>query len=292
MQHTPVMVAECLEYLDVRPDGIYADLTAGMGGHAGAIARRLNTGLGTGYVVACDRDAESIELARANTADCADRIRFQQSLFSQVEETLAVLKIKQLDGLLADLGVSRHQLTEGERGFSLMADGPLDMRMSRVGQERTAAEIVNYESEKDLAGLIFSLGDERRSRRIARAIVQARPIQTTGQLAKLIEGVAPRTGKLHPATKTFMALRLAVNREMEELDSLLEAIPRLLRKGGRAVILTFHSLEDRKVKLSLRSMAKLGQVKLLTKHVVRPTEEEIRSNSPSRSAMLRAVEML
>ena len=173
-----------------------------------------------------------------------------------------------------------------------MADGPLDMRMSRMGQERTAAEIVNYESEKDLAGLIFSLGDERRSRRIARAIVQARPIQTTGQLAKLIEGVAPRTGKLHPATKTFMALRLAVNREMEELDSLLEAIPRLLRKGGRAVILTFHSLEDRKVKRSLQSMAKLGQVKLLTKHVVRPTEEEIRSNSPSRSAMLRALEML
>ena len=292
MQHTPVMVAECLEYLDVRPDGIYADLTAGMGGHAGAIARRLNAGLGTGLVIACDRDAESIELARANTADCAERIRFQQSLFSQVEETLAVLNIKQLDGLLADLGVSRHQLTEGERGFSLMADGPLDMRMSRMGQERTAAEIVNYESEKDLAGLIFNLGDERRSRRIARAIVQARPIQTTGQLAKLIEGVAPRTGKLHPATKTFMALRLAVNREMEELDALLEAIPRVVRKGGRAVILTFHSLEDRKVKRSLQSMAKLGQVKLLTKHVVRPTEEEIRSNPPSRSAMLRAVEML
>src|ERR1022692_1926261 len=117
MQHTPVMVAECLEYLDVRPDGVYADLTAGMGGHAGAIARRLNTGLGTGLVIACDRDAESIELARANTADCAERIRFQQSLFSQVEETLAVLNIKQLDGLLADLGVSRHQLTEGGRGL-------------------------------------------------------------------------------------------------------------------------------------------------------------------------------
>jgi 16S rRNA (cytosine1402-N4)-methyltransferase len=289
--HVPVMVAECLDYLNVRPDGVYLDLTAGLGGHTGAIARRLDVGM----VIACDRDAESIELARANTADCVDRIRFHQSLFSQVEETLAVLKIKQLDGLLADLGVSRHQLTEGERGFSLMADGPLDMRMSRsahAGQERTAADIVNYESEKELAGLIFSLGEERRSRKIARAIVRGRPIQTTGQLAKLIEGVVPRTGKLHPATQTFMALRLAVNREIEELDALLQAVPRILRTGGRAVILTFMSLEDRKVKHAFQGMAKEGLVKLLTRHVVRPAEEEIHRNPPSRSAKLRALEML
>ncbi len=285
------MLAECLDYLNVQPGGVYADLTAGLGGHAGAIARRLTTGL----VIACDRDAESIELARANTADCADRIRFHQALFSQVEETLAVEKITQLDGLLADLGASRYQLTEGGRGFSLMADGPLDMRMSRgarMGQERTAAEIVNQESEKDLAGLIYSLGEERRSRRIARAIVRARPIQTTGQLAKLIEGVVPRTGKLHPATRTFMALRLAVNREMEELDALLEAIPRVVKKGGRAVILTFMSLEDRKVKHGFQAMAKAGQAELLTRHVVKPQAEEIRSNPPSRSAQLRAVELL
>ena len=285
------MLAECLDYLNVQPEGVYLDLTAGLGGHTGAIARRLSTGM----VIACDRDAESIELARVNTADCADRIRFQQALFSQVEETLAVLELKQLDGLLADLGVSRHQLTEGERGFSLMADGPLDMRMSRgthAGQERTAAEIVNYESEKELAGVIFNLGEERRSRKIARAIVRARPIQHTGQLAKLIEGVVPRTGKLHPATQTFMALRLAVNREMEELDALLEAIPRLLRQGGRAVILTFMSLEDRKVKHAFQGMAKQGLVRLLTRHVVRPAEEEIHRNPPSRSAKLRALEML
>jgi 16S rRNA (cytosine1402-N4)-methyltransferase len=289
--HVPVMLAESLEYLNVRPEGVYLDATTGLGGHTGAIARRLSTGM----VIACDRDAESIELARANTADCADRIRFQQALFSQVGETLAALQIKQLDGLLADLGVSRHQLTEGERGFSLMADGPLDMRMSRgghAGQERTAAEIVNYESEKELAGLIFSLGDERRSRRIARAIVRARPIHTTGQLAKLIEGVVPRTGKLHPATQTFMALRLAVNREMEELDALLETVPRLLRTGGRAVLLTFMSLEDRKVKHAFQGMAKQGLVKLLTRHVVKPEEEEIRRNPPSRSAKLRALEVL
>ena len=289
--HVPVMVAECLDYLNVRPEGVYLDMTAGLGGHAGAIARRLSTGM----VIACDRDAESIELARANTADCAGHIRFQEGLFSQVEETLAVLNIKQLDGLLADLGVSRYQLTEGERGFSLMVNGPLDMRMSRgthTGQERTAAEIVNYESEKELAGLIFSLGEERRSRKIARAIVRARPIQTTGQLAKLIEGVVPRTGKLHPATQTFMALRLAVNREMEEVDALLESIPRVLRKGGRAVFVTFMSLEDRKVKHGFQAMAQTGRVKLLTRHVVKPGAAEIHSNPPSRSAKLRAVELI
>ncbi len=289
--HVPVMLAECLDYLNVQPGGVYADLTAGLGGHTGAIARRLSSGL----VIACDRDAESIELARRNTADCADRIRFHQALFSQVEETLAAEKITQLDGLLADLGASKYQLTEGGRGFSLMADGPLDMRMSRggrMGQERTAAEIVNQEPERDLAGLIYGLGEERRSRRIARAIVRARPIQTTGQLAKLIEGVVPRTGKLHPATRTFMALRLAVNREMEELDALLEAIPRVVKKGGRAVILTFMSLEDRKVKHGFQAMAKAGQAELLTRHVVKPQAAEIRSNPPSRSAQLRAVELL
>ena len=288
--HVPVMLAECLEYLNIRPDGMYADLTAGLGGHTGAIARRLTTGL----VIACDRDAESIELARANTADCADRIRFHQSLFSQVEETLAAEQIKQLDGLLADLGASKYQLTTGERGFSLMADGELDMRMSRdvsMG-EQTAADIVNYESEQELAWLIFSLGGERRSRKIARAIVRGRPIKTTGQLAKLIEQAVPRTGKLHPATQTFMALRLAVNREMEELDALLDAIPRVVRSGGRAVILTFMSLEDTKVKHGFQAMAQAGRAKLLTRHVVKPTQEEIHSNAPSRSAKLRAVELL
>ena len=284
--HVPVMLRECLEYLAIRPEGMYLDATAGMGGHAGAIARQLTTGL----VLACDRDAESLDRARANTADVSSRIRFYKVSFSLVGETLAAEHITQLDGLLADLGVSRYQLTEGERGFSLMADGPLDMRMDR-SRGRTAADIVNYESEKELADLIFKLGEERRSRKIARAIVRARPIQTTGQLAKLIEGAAPRTGKLHPATLTFMALRLAVNEEMEELDALLASIPKLVRPGGRVVIVTFMSLEDRKVKQSFRALAKDGRAKILTRHVVRPTEEEIRENPPSRSAKLRAVEI-
>ena len=284
--HVPVMLREVMEYLAVRPEGVYLDATAGMGGHAGAIARQLTSGL----VLACDRDAESLARARANTADASSRIRFHKVSFSLVGEALAAEHTTQLDGLLADLGVSRYQLTEGERGFSLMADGPLDMRMDR-SRGRTAADIVNYESEKEIADLIFKLGEERRSRKIARAIVRARPIQTTGQLAKLIEGAAPRTGKLHPATLAFMALRIAVNEEMEELDALLASIPKLVRPGGRVVIVTFMSLEDRKVKQSFQALAKDGRAKILTRHVVRPTEEEIRENPPSRSAKLRTVEM-
>jgi 16S rRNA (cytosine1402-N4)-methyltransferase len=280
------MLREVMEYLAIRPDGVYLDATTGLGGHAGAIARKLTTG----FVLACDRDAESLARARANTADASSRIRFHKVSFSLVGEALAAEHITQLDGLLADLGVSRYQLTEGERGFSLMADGPLDMRMDR-SRGRTAADIVNYESERELADLIFKLGEERRSRKIARAIVRARPIQTTGQLAKLIEGAAPRTGKLHPATLTFMALRIAVNEEMEELDALLASIPKLVKPGGRVIMVTFMSLEDRKVKQSFQALAKDGRATILTRHVVRPTEEETRENPPSRSAKLRAVEM-
>jgi 16S rRNA (cytosine1402-N4)-methyltransferase len=285
--HVPVMLRECLEYLAIRADGVYLDATCGLGGHTGAIARQLNTGV----VLACDRDAESLARARENTADCGSRIRFHNVAFSLVGEALAAEGLTQVDGLLADLGVSRYQLTEGERGFSLMADGPLDMRMDR-SQGQTAADIVNYESEKQLADLIFQLGEERRSRRIARAIVRARPIKSTGQLAKLIESAVPRTGKLHPATQTFMALRIAVNQENEELDALLAAIPKLVKPGGRVVMLTFMSLEDRKVKQSFQALAKDGRVNILTRHVVRPAEEEVRDNPPSRSAKLRAVEIL
>jgi 16S rRNA (cytosine1402-N4)-methyltransferase len=287
MQHYPVMLEESLEYLAIRPEGVYADLTAGLGGHTGAIARRLTTG----RVLSCDRDAESLEIARANTVDCAERIRFHHACFSQVGEVLKAEGVPQLDGLLADLGVSRLQLTEPERGFSLMADGPLDMRQDR-SQEQTAADLVNYLAEKELADLIYELGEERRSRRIARAIVRARPVHTTGQLAKLIESVAPRIGKIHPGTQTFMALRIATNREFEELDSLLETFPGIVKPGGRVVFITFMSLEDRRVKHSLQAHEKQGRIRILTRHVVRPGDEETQRNPPSRSAKLRAVEVL
>src|SRR5580698_4300223 len=253
MQHTPVMLRECLEYLGVRPDGIFLDATCGLGGHTAAIARMLTTG----FVLSCDRDAESLALAKENTLDCADRIRFRKASFSGLGDALAAEGLTQVHGLLADLGVSKYQLTSSERGFSLMTDGALDMRMDR-GQERSASDIVNYQSGKDLADLIYQLGEERRSRRIARAIVRARPIHTTGQLAKLIEKAVPRTGPMHPATQTFMALRISVNEENEELEALLAAIPTLVKPGGRVVVLTFMSLEDRRVKQGFQAMAKAG----------------------------------
>jgi 16S rRNA (cytosine1402-N4)-methyltransferase len=287
MQHTPVMLRECLEYLGVRPDGIFLDATSGMGGHTAAIARMLTSG----FVLSCDRDAESLALAKENALDCADRIRFRQSSFSRLGEALAAEGLTKVNGLLADLGVSKYQLTSRERGFSLMTDGPLDMRQDR-GQSRSAFDIVNYEAEKQLADLIFQLGEERRSRRIARAIVRARPVHTTVQLAKLIEQVAPRTGKIHPATQTFMALRIAVNEENEELDALLTAIPQLVKPGGRVVLLTFMSIEDRRVKQSFQAMARDGVARILTRHVVRPADDEIRDNPPSRSAKLRALEII
>ena len=280
------MLGECLEYLAIRPDGIFLDATAGLGGHSGAIAARLTTG----FVIANDRDAESLALAKSNTVEYADRIRYHQGSFVALREALTANGVQQVDGLLADLGVSRYQLTEPARGFSLMADGPLDMRMDR-SQGQTAEELVNFTSEKELADLIYQFGEERRSRKIARAIVRARPISTTGRLARVVEEAVPRTTRLHPATQTFMALRLAVNDEQGELDGLLQAAPDLVRTGGRIVIVSFMSLEDRKVKQSFQALARAGRATMLTKHVVRPTPEEIRDNPPSRSAKLRAVEM-
>jgi 16S rRNA (cytosine1402-N4)-methyltransferase len=282
--HYPVMLDEALEYLAIRPDGSYIDATLGLGGHTGAIAERLTTG----EVIACDRDSESIEIAKRNTAHLAGKnIRFVRASFSELSSTLPAA---QVDGLLADLGVSRFQLTEADRGFSLMAEGPLDMRMDRSKGE-TAADLVNFTAEQALADLIFHLGEERRSRKIARAIVRARPIRTTRHLAEVIEKVVPRTGKLHPATLTFMALRMAVNHEQEELDALLQQAPGLVKPGGRIVIITFMSLEDRKVKRSFQALAREGRARILTKHVITPTETEVRRNPASRSAKLRALEV-
>jgi 16S rRNA (cytosine1402-N4)-methyltransferase len=284
--HVPVMLGECLEYLAVRPDGIYLDATAGLGGHSGAIAERLTTG----FVIANDRDAESLELAKLNTSQWADRIRFHHGAFSELRSALADLGVERVDGLLADLGVSRYQLTEPERGFSLMSDGPLDMRQDR-SQELTADQLVNFTAEKELADLIYRFGEERRSRRISRAIVRARPIHTTQRLAHVIEEAVSRTSRFHPATQTFQALRMAVNDEQGELDRLLAAAPGLVKSGGRMVALSFMSLEDRKVKQCFQTLARAGQAAILTRHVVRPSSEETMNNPPSRSAKLRAVEM-
>ena len=284
--HIPVMLHESLDYLALRPDGVYADTTAGLGGHTGAIASRLETGM----VIALDRDAESLELAKQNTRVWADRIRYQQARFSELGRGLAAWDRESVDGILADLGVSRYQLTEPERGFSLTASGPLDMRLDR-SQALTAEELVNTANETALADLLYQLGEEGRSRQIARAIVRARPLRDTLHLARVVEGAAPRTGRLHPATRTFMALRRAVNRETEELEALLDTAPGLLASGGRMVVITFMSLEDRQVKEAFRRLSQQGRARLLTKHVVKPSEAEVQANPAARSAKLRAVEM-
>ncbi len=283
--HYPVLLSESLEYLAIRPDGVYVDVTAGLGGHTTAIAERL----GSGFVIACDRDAESLELARANALNNKDKVRFFHGSFSKLPQSLSENGVDKVAGVIADLGVSRYQLSSGERGFSLMQDGPLDMRMDR-SQELTAADLVNELPEKALADLIYQLGEERRSRRISRAIVRARPIWTTGRLAQVVEGAVPRTGRIHPATQTFMALRLKVNEEFDELEELLRVVPGRLQSGGRFVVLTFMSVEDRKVKQAFQSFARTGEGRILTKHVVRPTQTEVLENPASRSAKLRAFE--
>lgn len=283
--HYPVLLKETLEYLAIRPDGVYVDMTAGLGGHLGAIAERLMNGMAIG----CDRDAESLEIAKRNTAAYGERIRFHHGAFSTLDQALAANGVAEVDGMVADLGVSRYQLASAERGFSLMVDGPLDMRMNR-GETETAADLVNFLPEKALADLIYQLGDERRSRRIARAIVRGRPIHTTGRLAQVIEQAVPRTSKIHPATQAFMALRLQVNQELVELEQLLRNGPERLKSGGRFVVLTFMSTEDRMVKQAFQSLARAHRATILTKHVVRPSETEVKENPASRSAKLRCLE--
>src|ERR1700722_11338587 len=280
-EHYPVMLAESLEYLAIKPDGRYLDCTAGLGGHSGAIAARLTRG---GKLIANDRDAQSIEIARANTAEWADRIEFRQGSFSELVES-------ELDGLIADLGVSRYQLTGPERGFSFQAEGPADMRMDQ-SRGVTAAELLNHSAEKAIADWLYQYGEERRARKIAGAIVRARPIRSTLHLAGVGERAVPRTGPMHPATRTFMALRMVVNREQEELDALLKAAPEMVKPGGRIVIISFMSLEDRKVKESFRELKRTGQALILTKKPLTPSEQEVRMNPPSRSAKLRAVEIV
>ena len=287
--HYPVMLAETLEHLNIQPEGVYLDCTAGLGGHSGAIARLLTSG----KLISCDRDIASLALARQNTADVKDRIQFFHAEFSRLAETVEQAGFGPVDGLLADLGVSRYQLTTAERGFSFMADGPLDMRMNQSASETTTADtLVNESTEKVLADWIHQFGEERRARKIARAIVRSRPIRSTSHLAGVVERAVHRTGPAHPATRTFMALRIIVNREEEELDALLDTAPAVVKPGGRIVMISFMSSEDRKVKEQFRTLLQEGRARIITKKPLEPSEEEVRRNPPSRSAKLRALEVV
>jgi 16S rRNA (cytosine1402-N4)-methyltransferase len=287
--HHPVMVAEVLEYLKVQPDGDYLDATLGGGGHAEAILQILAKG--RGRLLAVDRDPQAIEQARKRLAVFGERVAVGEGNMAELARLWEASGRRPVAGILADLGVSSLQLEEASRGFSFSLEGPLDMRMGAEGA--TAEEIVNRTPEQDLANLIFKLGEERHSRRIARAIMKARPIRTTTELAQVVTRAIPSRAGLHhhhPATRTFLALRLAVNQELESLESFLPQAMSVLAPGGRLAVLTFHSLEDRVVKRAFQQFDREGQATILTRHVIRPSEAEVRSNPRARSAKLRAVE--
>jgi len=290
--HTPVMLIEVLEWLRVKPEGTYVDATLGAGGHSEAIAEKLSSG----RLISLDRDARALQVAQERLKRFGSKVSCVLSPFSRILEAAYESGIQKADGVLADLGVSSMQLDRAERGFSFREAGPLDMRMgvSAEGSELTADEIVNRWPEKELADLLYREADEHDSRRIARAVVRARPIRDTAYLATVVAGSRKQWGRqrLHPATKTFLALRIAVNREMEELGQFLSRVPATMNPGGRCVILTYHSREDRMVKEAFREAERQGRLKVLTKHVLRPGEAELRANPRSRSAKLRCAESL
>jgi 16S rRNA (cytosine1402-N4)-methyltransferase len=286
--HTPVLLDEVLEWLDIKPEGSYVDATLGAGGHSAAIAARLSSG----RLISLDRDAQALELARNRLHGFGTKVTLAHAAFSRIAEVVHELGIPMVDGVLADLGVSSMQLDRGERGFSFREAAELDMRMDTVNDELTADEIVNRWSESEIADLLYREADEHDSRRIAKAIVRARPIRDTAHLATTVAGARKQWGRqrLHPATKTFLALRIAVNREMEELGQFLSRTPDTMNPGGRLVILTYHSREDRIVKQAFQAAEREGTLKVLTKHVIVPGERELFENPRSRSAKLRCAE--
>ena len=288
----------------MRRGGTYIDATVGLGGHSYEIAKRLGA---PGHLIGLDKDSKALRIAATNlrisgvgpqTSELSGP-RDEASDWPEVTlmnrsfASLAEVRGLWADGLLGDLGVSSLQLDDAARGFSFQADGPLDMRMD-PHSEPTAEQVVNHLGERELADLIYEFGEERRSRRIARAIVRSRPIRTTAQLAEVISAAARpmKHERIHPATRTFQALRIFVNRELDDLRALLEAAPRILKRGGRVVVISFHSLEDRIVKDAFRDGASQGIYRLLTKKPVTASEEESDRNPRARSAKLRAAERI
>jgi len=283
--HIPVMVREVLFYLDPKPGEVIADCTCGAGGHAEEIARAIQPG---GSLIGIDRDAEALAIAEEKLAGLAGRFELHHADFSGIGRILP----GPVDGMLFDLGVSSLQVDRPERGFSFAADGPLDMRMD-PSRGRPAQQLLKRLSPKELEQVLREYGEERYARRIAKAIKQAvgtTGLRTTGELAEVVMRAMPRRGgRIHPATRTFQALRIYTNRELEELEAALAALPGLLKHNGRAVVISYHSLEDRMVKRAFREHAAAGRVEILTKKPVRPQPDEVARNRRSRSARLRAV---
>jgi 16S rRNA (cytosine1402-N4)-methyltransferase len=282
------MPSESLDALQLQSGFSALDCTTGLGGHT----RLLSAAVGPeGHVYACDTDSESLAVARANCEGSDSPITFLHTPFSKARQALDTIGVGMVDGLLADFGTSMMHFQTPERGFSLMHDGPLDMRLDRTADTPTAADLVNELSEKELANLIYTTG-ERRSRAIARALVRARPVITMHQFASSILAAVPRTGKLHPATLAALSLRIATNNEYQEIDALINQLTALVRPGGRVAFITFHSGEDLIAKTGTRRLAKEGKVRLINKHVLIPTPEEVRRNPASRSAKMRVLEVL
>ena len=290
--HVPVLLKEAIDFLAVRRGGTYIDATVGLGGHSYEIAKRLGA---PGHLIGLDKDPAALKIARERLTQAEDgpTITLLHRSFAEIAKGQRPATI---DGILADIGVSSLQLADATRGFSFQADGPLDMRMD-PHSERSAEQVVNHLDERQLADVIYEFGEERRSRRIARAICRSRPIRSTAHLADVISAAArpmnSEQRRIHPATRTFQALRIFVNRELDDLRALLEAAPRILKPGGRVVVISFHSLEDRIVKDAFREGAiKNKYFRVLTKKPVTATELENDRNPRARSAKLRAAERI
>jgi 16S rRNA (cytosine1402-N4)-methyltransferase len=284
--HTPVLIEETIPFLDPRPGNRFIDATLGAGGHTRAILDRTAP---DGRVLGIDQDETALSSVRATLESYGSRVVFVHSNFRAVRTIAETYGFLECDGVLADIGISSMMVDDPSRGFSFMQEGPLDMRMDR-NQALTAADIVNTYSEKEIADIIYTYGEERRSRPIARSIVRSRPLQRTTDLVRAIERIAgsPRYGQIHPATRTFQALRIYVNDELKSLEEFIDSSMTVVRSGGRVVVIAFHSLEDRIVKQRFRVSAVPGRV--LTKKVVTAGDEEVRRNPRARSAKLRAWE--
>lgn len=307
--HKPVLFEECMEGLAIRPDGIYVDGTAGGGNHSFGIASRLGEG---GRLIAIDQDADAIRAAGEKLKPFSDRVTVVRSNFGQIADVCRMLGIEKIDGLLLDLGVSSYQLDTAERGFSYQADAPLDMRMDSRNP-LTAYDVVNGYTEQQLRRIFFDYGEERFSARIASAILRHReqaPIRTTGELVRIIKEAIPagaRDGGHHPAKRTFQAIRIEVNAELDVIEPALRAAVAMLNSGGRAAVITFHSLEDRIVKQTFADLAtgctcpkslpvcvcgRRPVVRLVNRKPILPGEAELAENPRSRSAKLRIAEKL
>ncbi|NPA32891.1 MAG: 16S rRNA (cytosine(1402)-N(4))-methyltransferase RsmH [Aquificae bacterium] len=290
--HTPVLLNEVAELLSREGRRVYLDCTLGAGGHAKELLRRNEEA----FLIGIDKDEEILEIAKENLKEFEGRFSLYKADYRDLDLVLEQEGIDKVDAVLFDLGVSMFQL-RSDRGFSFQRDDPLDMRMDK-DQTLTAYKVVNTYPERELARIIRQYGEERYASRIARAIVRRRekkPIETTGELVEVILSAVPppyRHGRIHPATRTFQALRIEVNKELESLEEALRKVPNLLRRGGRLGVISFHSLEDRIVKHFMREKEKEGVFKVITKKPVLPSEEEVKRNPASRSAKLRVAERL